>query len=73
MWKAGHMVEVEWIWMCTYLLVDLEGCSAATFPGVEDIRGGDGAKTLQSFSRQRECGGGSPGILSGVGPGGVCK
>ena len=49
MWKAGHMVKVGWIWMCTYLLVDLEGCSAAKFPGVEDIRGGNGAKALQSF------------------------
>ena len=48
-WEAGHMVEVGWIWMSAYLLVDLEGCSAAKFPGVEDIRGGNGAKALQSF------------------------
>ena len=43
------MIEVGWIWMSAYLLVDLEGCSAAKFPGVEDIRGGNGAKALQSF------------------------
>ena len=45
------MVKVGWIWMCTYLLVDLEGCSAAKFLGVEDIRGGNGAKALQSFGQ----------------------
>ena len=51
MWKAGHMVKVGWIWMGTYLFVDLEGCPAAKFPGVEYICGGNGCKALQSFGQ----------------------
>ena len=51
MWKAGLMVKVRWIWMGTYLLVDLEGCPAAEFPGIEYICGGNGSKALQSFGQ----------------------
>ena len=51
MWKAGHMGKVGWIWMGTYLLVDLEGCPAAKFPGVEYICGGNCSKALQSFGQ----------------------
>ena len=51
MMKAGHMVKVGWIWMGTYLLVDLEGCPAAKFPGVEYVCGGNGSKSLQSFDQ----------------------
>ena len=51
MWKAGHMVKVGWIGMGAYLLVDLEGCPAAKFPGVEYVCGGNGAKSLQSFGQ----------------------
>ena len=40
--------------MGTYLLVDLEGCPAAKFPGVGYICGGNCSKALQSFGQQRE-------------------
>ena len=49
--KAGHMVKVGWIGMGTYLLVDLEGCPAAKFPGVEYVCCGNGSKSLQSFGQ----------------------
>ena len=55
------------------LLMDLKGCSAAEFPGVEDVVSGDCAKALKSFYQKGDRTGGSPGVLTGVGSSGVCK
>ena len=45
------MVKVGWIGMGLYLLVDLEGCPAAKFLGVEYVCGGNGSESLQSFGQ----------------------
>ena len=42
------MIKVGWIGMGTYLLVDLEGCPAAKFPGVEYICGCNACRVLVS-------------------------
>ena len=72
-WEAGHMVKVRWIWVGAYLLMDLEGCPTAKLPSVEYVGGGDCFKTLKSFGQKGDRCGGSPGILSGVGSGGICE
>ena len=53
-WSAvsvGSMNLMVSIWMGTYLLVDLEGCPAVKFPGVEYVCGCNGSKALQSFGQ----------------------
>jgi len=55
------------------LLMDLEGCSTAKLPGVEYVGGGNCSEALKSFGQKGDRSRGSPGILSGVGTGGVCK
>ena len=45
------MVKVGWIGVGAYLLMDLEGCPTAKLPSVEYVGGGNGAKSLESFSQ----------------------
>ena len=71
--EAGHLVKVGWIGVGEYLLMDLEGCPTAKLPSVEYVGGGDFSKSLKSFGQKGDRSEGSPGILSGVGSGGICE
>ena len=46
------MVEVGWIGVGAYLLMDLESCPTAKLPGVKDVVGDDGFKSLKSFGQE---------------------
>ena len=48
------MVEVGWIGVGAYLLMDLEGCPAAKLPSIEYVGGGDGSKSLESFGQEED-------------------
>ena len=49
MGEAGHVVKVGWVGMGTYLLMNLEGCSAAKLSSVEYVCGGNSYKSLESL------------------------
>ena len=52
MGEAGHVVEVGWIGVGAYLLMDLENCPTAKRPSIEDVGGGNGSKFLKGFGQE---------------------
>ena len=47
--------------------MDLKGCPAADFAGVEYIGGGDGTVVFERLGEEGNCGGGAPWVVSGCG------
>ena len=52
MWQAGDVVEEGWCGPAADLLMDLKGCSAAEFPGLQYECGGDGSIALEGFGEK---------------------
>ena len=53
--------------------MDLEGCSATEFPGIQDKGGGDGAVAFEGFCEERGCQWGAPRVDPCVSPGRVSE
>jgi hypothetical protein len=65
--QPGDMVKEGWCRPGVDFLVDLEGCAAAVFPGVEYIVGGDGALVFESLDEKGGLCGGAPWAIPRVG------
>jgi len=68
-WQARDVVEERWCGPAADFLMDLEGCSAAEFPGIQYECSGDGTIAFEGFGEKCNCQWGAPWVVPGVGSG----
>jgi hypothetical protein len=54
-WQARDVVEEGWCGPAADYFMDLEGCSAAEFPGIQYECSGDGTIAFEDFGEERDC------------------
>ena len=66
-WQVRDVVEERWCGPAADFLMDLEGCSAAKFPGIQYECSGDGTIAFEGFGEKCNCQWGAPWVVPGVG------
>ena len=72
-WQARDVVEKRWCGPAADFLMDLEGCSAAKFPGIQYECSGDGTIAFEGFGEEGDCLWGVPWVVPCISSGRVSE